>query len=156
MKLQYEQQLFGDAAMQSAGRALAGQLHSLQQLQGAVITLSGDLGAGKTTLCRGFIQACGYDGAVKSPTYTLIENYSTANAEICHLDLYRLEDPEELDFIGFRDLLQTDNTLLIEWPERVDVVATLATVRIDIEHVDGGSRLVRVYSAHVLPPPVNS
>ena len=120
--------------MQSAGQKLADQLHRRQSLRGTIITLSGELGAGKTTFSRGFIQTCGFQGAVKSPTYTLIESYATTRADISHLDLYRLEDSEELDFIGFRDLLETDSVLLIEWPERVESIARLATVKIDIGH----------------------
>ena len=146
MQMQYEQTLYGDSNMQSAGRNLADQLHRGQLLHGTIITLSGELGAGKTTFCRGFIQACGYQGSVKSPTYTLIESYSTSRAEISHLDLYRLEDSEELDFIGFRDLLETDSVLLIEWPERVESIAALATVKIVVEHRDTESRQLRVYS----------
>ncbi len=151
MQLQYEKILYGDADTQLAGRHLFEQLQSTQQLKGAVVTLSGELGAGKTTFTRGFIQASGYQGAVKSPTYTLIETYATALGGICHLDLYRLEDPEELDFIGFRDLLEADNILLIEWPERVASVAGLATVHIQIEHRGAESRLIRVSS---VPEPV--
>ena len=146
MQMQYEQTLYGDSTMQSAGQNLADQLHRGQLLHGTIITLSGELGAGKTTFCRGFIQACGYQGSVKSPTYTLIESYSTSRAEISHLDLYRLEDSEELDFIGFRDLLETDSVLLIEWPERVESIAALATVKIVVEHRDTESRQLRVYS----------
>ena len=146
MQVQYEQTLIGDSKMQSAGRQLADQLHRCQLLHGTVITLSGELGAGKTTFCRGFIQACGYQGSVKSPTYTLIETYSTNATEISHLDLYRLEDSEELDFIGFRDLLETDSVLLIEWPERVESIARLATVQIVIDHRDSESRQLKVYS----------
>ena len=145
-KLQIEQTLYGDSEMQSAGRQLADQLHSLQLLHGTVITLSGELGAGKTTFCRGFIQACGYSGSVKSPTYTLIESYSTTRVEISHLDLYRLDDPEELEFTGFRDLLETDSLLLVEWPERVESIAQLATVKIMIGHRDSESRQLQVYS----------
>lgn len=150
MQLQFEKILHGDADTQAAGQHLAGQLQSSQQLQGTVITLSGELGAGKTTFTRGFIRACGHQGAVKSPTYTLIETYSTPSVEICHLDLYRLEDPQELDFIGFRDLLEADNILLIEWPERVASVAELAAIRIEIEHRDSGSRLLRVLTSQPL------
>lgn len=146
MQLQYEKILYGDADTQLAGRHLFEQLQSLQQLEGAVVTLSGELGAGKTTFTRGFIHACGFQGAVKSPTYTLIETYATTSGGVCHLDLYRLEDPEELDFIGFRDLLEADNLLLIEWPERVATVAALATVKIEIEHRGAESRLIRVDS----------
>ena len=114
-----EKLLFGDEQTQAAGRELATQLHNENQLASKVITLSGELGAGKSTFCRGFIAACGFSGSVKSPTYTLIENYSTEAAEIGHLDLYRLNDPDELEYIGFRDLLESDRVLLIEWPERM-------------------------------------
>ena len=150
MQVQYKQTLFGDSNMQTAGRKLAEYLYRSQSLHGTVITLSGELGAGKTTFCRGFIQACGYQGSVKSPTYTLIETYSTTRSDISHLDLYRLEDSEELDFIGFRDLLETDSVLLIEWPERVESIARLATVKIVIEHRDSESRQLKVYSDLVL------
>ncbi len=147
MQLQYEDILHGDVDTQAAGQRLAKRLQSSKRLHGTVITLSGELGAGKTTFTRGFIQACGHQGAVKSPTYTLIETYSTELIEICHLDLYRLEDPEELDFIGFRDLLEADSLLLIEWPERVAAVADLAKIKIEIEHRDADSRLIRVHSS---------
>ncbi len=147
MQLQYENILHGDADTQAAGQRLAKRLQSSKRLHGTVITLSGELGAGKTTFTRGFIHACGHQGAVKSPTYTLIETYSTDSIEICHLDLYRLEDPEELDFIGFRDLLEADSLLLIEWPERVAAVADLAKIMIEIEHRDADSRLIRVHSS---------
>jgi tRNA threonylcarbamoyladenosine biosynthesis protein TsaE len=105
--------LADEAATLAFGRALA----ELCQGRG-LFTLHGDLGAGKTTLSRGLIQALGHHGPVKSPTYALVEPYELPQARVLHYDLYRLNDPEELYFLGVRDFLEPDTLTLIEWPER--------------------------------------
>jgi len=100
-------------ATESFGRRLA----ACQQT-GLLVFLDGDLGAGKTTLVRGYLRGLGHDGPVKSPTYTLIEPYEIGQVNLYHLDLYRLSDPEELEWIGIRDLFDGESICLIEWPKR--------------------------------------
>jgi tRNA threonylcarbamoyladenosine biosynthesis protein TsaE len=108
----------------------------------ALIHLEGDLGAGKTTLVRGFLRARGESGPVRSPTYTLIEPYETTTGTVYHLDLYRLGSGEELEYLGLRDLLDEQAVVLIEWPERGRGWLPEADLLIRIEHLDHGRRLV--------------
>ena len=98
-----------------------------------VVHLTGDLGAGKTTLARGFLRALGVEGNVHSPSYNLMDVYETRTGPVVHLDLYRMRDPSELEPLGLRDEARPGVLWLIEWPERgqgwlppVDLVVTLA------------------------------
>ncbi|MGB5834822.1 MAG: tRNA (adenosine(37)-N6)-threonylcarbamoyltransferase complex ATPase subunit type 1 TsaE [Thiohalocapsa sp.] len=126
-----------EAAQLECGRALAQRLRGRR----GVVFLHGDLGAGKTTLVRGLLRELGHEGPVRSPTYTLIEPYETAGQLIYHLDLYRLGDPEEVEFLGLRDLLDGEGLLLVEWPERGAGVLPEADLIIQIDHAPPGRRL---------------
>lgn len=106
----------------------------------AVVLLHGNLGAGKTTLARALLQHLGVTGAVRSPTYTLIERYSTRAGDAVHLDLYRIADPEELLYLGLDDLHAGTRLWLIEWPERGRGTLPPADLELHLEVAGPGRR----------------
>lgn len=107
--------------------------------------LSGDLGAGKTTFTRYLLQALGHTGAVKSPTYTLVEPYRIGDKSVYHADLYRLNDPDELDFIGFFEYFDEPNSLvIIEWASKAEQILPKPDITINITRLDDDKRQVKI------------
>lgn len=106
------------------------------------VFLEGDLGAGKTTLCRGLLQSFGHSGPVKSPTYTLVEVYELAGRHIHHFDLYRLGDPEELEYMGIRDYFGPGHICILEWPEKGYGILPGADLRVKVT-ASGAGRLAQ-------------
>jgi tRNA threonylcarbamoyladenosine biosynthesis protein TsaE len=101
--------------------------------QALQLHLHGDLGAGKTTLARGFLQALGYSGVVRSPTYTLVETYALGAVTVVHADLYRLQDAAEFEALGLRDLALAGHVWLIEWPQRGGRWLPAADINVTLE-----------------------
>ena len=125
-----------EGQMRALGARLIGACDS-----GGVITLSGELGTGKTTLVRGALRARGVEGGVRSPTYTLVEIYPLPDLTIAHFDLYRLGDAEELEYLGYRDYLNSTTLCLIEWPERAKGYLQGIDIAVELAYDPGGRKV---------------
>jgi len=128
-------------AMRAIGARLADAILAVGLDAPLVIGLSGDLGAGKTTLVGGLLAQLGHAGPARSPTYSLIEPYRLADHDVYHCDLYRLKDPEELEDLGLRDLLLGPAILLVEWPERAGERLRPPDLQLALAYTDHGRQL---------------
>lgn len=120
------------------GAALLGHAGS----EALLVHLSGDLGAGKTTLVAGVLAALGHEGAVRSPTYALVEPYRLAGRDVTHCDLYRLRHPDELEDLGLADLRTPRSVLLVEWPDRAGGRLGTPDLELLLEYTDDTARFV--------------
>jgi tRNA threonylcarbamoyladenosine biosynthesis protein TsaE len=127
-------ELADEAATEKLGRDLTAVLPD--DASGWMILLQGELGAGKSTLARSMIHSLGHEGKVPSPTYTLVEPYRLNDLTVYHVDLYRISEASELEFLGWSDL--RDGLLLIEWPERVEGLDSQADLLIDLSYLGDG------------------
>lgn len=143
----FERALPDEAATRALGSALAAAVDA-SGTEGVVVALSGELGAGKTTLVRAWLRALGHDGPVRSPTYALVEPYDLPSGPVHHFDLYRLADEDELDAIGFRDYLSAGLTL-VEWPERAAGLLR-PRLHVHLSHAGADARGVRIEGEETL------
>lgn len=138
--------LADEAATEALGRALAMAVKRRYGghggHKGATVFLRGTLGMGKTTLSRGVMRGLGHEGAVKSPTYTIVEPYEHLDPMVYHFDLYRLGDPEELEYLGIRDYFGQSSLCLIEWAERGEGILPAPDVQVTLEPEDEGRRAI--------------
>ena len=125
-------------AMEELGASLAKKIRAP-----SIVYLRGDLGTGKTTLVRGALRALGHQGLVKSPTFTIVESYHLPPYDIHHFDLYRISDPEELDYIGIREYFSESSVGFFEWPDQGKSMIPTADIEIQLLHA-GDHRNVEI------------
>jgi tRNA threonylcarbamoyladenosine biosynthesis protein TsaE len=142
----FRQEAIGAEATRTIAARLAAALrHShIAEASPVLVTLEGDLGAGKTTFVGGLLQAFGHAGPVRSPTYTLIEPYRFAGRDVHHCDLYRLRHPDELEDLGLRDLRRPGSLLLVEWPEKAEGRLGSADIEVRLGYQGPDRRIVEI------------
>lgn len=131
-------------AAQAFASALAQKL-----APGLTLYLHGDLGAGKTTLVRAMLASLGYNGTIKSPTYTLVESYTLGTQAIYHFDLYRLADPSELEFIGIKDYLSENAICIFEWADKGIGYIPPADIEISLAFAQPGRKVSLIASTDI-------
>ncbi|OOF65861.1 tRNA (adenosine(37)-N6)-threonylcarbamoyltransferase complex ATPase subunit type 1 TsaE [Rodentibacter sp. Ppn85] len=141
---QLTQYIPDESTMLRFGKKLAETILKCHTKRAVILYFNGDLGAGKTTLTRGMVQGLGFQGNVKSPTYTLVEEYNIAGKMIYHFDLYRLADPEELEFMGIRDYFAKDSICLIEWAEKGNGILPSADLLVNIDYYDDARNITLI------------
>ena len=134
----------GAGQTRELGARLARAIRSAGEDAPLLITLSGDLGAGKTTLVGGMLAELGHAGPARSPTYTLVEPYRLDDRDLYHCDLYRLRHPDELEDIGLRDFRSPRSVLLVEWPERAEGRLGEVDVSVTLSYAEGDARQVQL------------
>ncbi|WP_226643420.1 tRNA (adenosine(37)-N6)-threonylcarbamoyltransferase complex ATPase subunit type 1 TsaE [Microbulbifer variabilis] len=134
--------LADEEATVACGEALGRACLASGLQQGITLYLNGQLGAGKTTFCRGVLRAFGHHGAVKSPTYTLVEPYELGPQRVYHFDLYRLGEAEELEFMGVRDYFAPHSLSLVEWPERGVGILPEPDLELTLQVPDSGRQML--------------
>ncbi len=140
---------FDESSMMQLGRSTCKHIDA-----GCVVFLSGEPGAGKTTFVRGILNGFGYEGAVTSPTYTLIETYNPGGRVIHHFDLYRISSPTELEMTGMRDMISETAISLIEWPAHGVGFLPCPDLEISIKYLDKGRSIeIETHSVHHCPGP---
>jgi len=132
----------GEAETAAAAARLAATLTAQPELAGALITLAGGLGAGKTTFTRHLLRALGVQGRIKSPSYAVLESYELPTLTVHHFDFYRFSDPREWEDAGFRELLAGPGLKLCEWPSHAEALLTQADLRLHLHTEDDDSRRV--------------
>ena len=136
--MDFTKDLEKEKATKQLGQCLSEALP--QSLSGIKITLSGEMGAGKSTLVRATLRSMGYKDIVPSPTYTLVEPYEFDFGKIYHIDLYRINDHDELNFLGWDDL--SDGLMFIEWPQRIPILLEQADITFTINFKDVGREVI--------------